>query len=221
MTKSPTERERQSMVTQQLAARGITDPRVLEAMSRVPREFFVPAASRHLAYADSALPIDCGQTISQPYIVALMTEALELSGDEKVLEIGTGCGYQTAVLAELTPRVYTIERHADLSRAARRRLESLGYDTIHYRVGDGTLGWPEEAPFDRILITAAAPSIPESLWEQLREGGIAVAPLGGAWSQRLVALRKEHGEPVERFLCSCRFVPLIAESGDSQEETGA
>ena len=214
MAESPTERERRSMVARQLAARGISDPRVLEAMARVPREIFVPATSRHLAYADSALPIDCGQTISQPYIVALMTEALELSGDEKVLEIGTGCGYQTAVLAELTPHVYTIERHADLSRAARRRLESLGYDTIHYRVGDGTLGWPEEAPFDRILITAAAPAIPEPLWEQLREGGLVVAPLGGAWSQRLVAIRKERGEPVERYLCACRFVPLVGGDDD-------
>ena len=214
MAESPTERERRSMVVRQLAGRGITDPRVLKAMERVPREFFVPAASRHLAYADSALPIDCGQTISQPYIVALMTAALELRGDEKVLEIGTGCGYQTAVLAELTPHVYTIERHADLSRAARRRLESLGYDTVHYRVGDGTQGWPEEAPFDRILITAAAPSIPKTLWGQLREGGIAVAPVGGAWSQRLVAVRKEHGEPAERFLCACRFVPLVAGDDD-------
>ncbi len=208
-------RDRDAMVARQLAARGITDPRVLAAMRRVPRERFVPDASRHLAYADSALPIDCGQTISQPYIVALMTQALELSGDERVLEVGTGCGYQTALLAELAADVYTIERHADLSRAARRRLESLGYRGIHYRVGDGTEGWPEEAPFDRIIVTAAAENLPPALWEQLEEGGIVVAPLGGQWSQRLVVLRKIRGEPIEEFLCACRFVPLVAESGGS------
>ncbi len=197
------------MVAKQLAARGISDPRVLEAMRRVPREAFVPRASQHLAYTDSALPIACGQTISQPYIVALMTQALELQGNERVLEIGTGCGYQTALLAELAGEVYTIERHGDLSQQAADRLKSLGYAEIQFRVGDGTRGWPEEAPFDRIIITAAGRTFPPALWQQLGESGVAVAPIGGDEYQRLVAIRKERGEPVESYLCGCRFVPLI------------
>ncbi len=205
------DRDRERMISQHLLARGITDPRVLAAMRKVPREHFVPDGVRHLAYDDSALPIDCQQTISQPYIVALMTQALELTGEERVLEVGTGCGYQTAVLAELAAEVFTIERHAELSHQAQQRLAALGYRNIHFRVGDGTKGWPEEAPFERIIVTAAARAFPDALWEQLSEGGIAVAPLGGEWTQRLVALRKYRGEPLEEYLCACRFVPLIAE----------
>ena len=218
MTRFQTMRE--SMVRHQLMARGIVDRRVVEAFRRVPRESFVPPESADLAYADQALPIACGQTISQPYIVALMTQALELDGDERVLEIGTGCGYQTAILAELAKEVYTIERHAALSQKARERLEQLGYGNVHFRVGDGTKGWPEEAPFDRIIITAAADRCPAALWEQLVPGGRLVAPFGDAWSQRLLACRKESdGSRSDEYLCACRFVPLISQDdGGGSEE---
>ena len=207
------QQQRETMIARHLTARGIVDPRVLEAFRSVPREAFVPPESADLAYADQALPIGCGQTISQPYIVALMTQALELSGTERVLEIGTGCGYQTAILAELAKEVFTVERHADLLQKARERLQQLGYDKIHFRVGDGTQGWPEATPFDRVMITAAARECPPALWDQLATGGILVAPFGEPWQpQRLVACRKcPDGRPQEEFLCACRFVPLVAE----------
>ena len=162
------------------------------------------------AYSDNALPIDCGQTISQPIIVAMMTEALQLSGREKVLEIGTGSGYQAAILAELAADVYSIERHEELSRQAGERLRSLGYTNVYLRVGDGSLGWSEEAPFDRIIVTAGADECPPPLWEQLAEGGVLVGPFGPLWDQALYEIHKIGGQPQRRFLTSCRFVPLIS-----------
>ena len=208
------------MVERQIRARGITTPRVLDALRRVPRHRFVPPSLEARAYADEALPIDCNQTISQPYIVALMTDALRLEPHHRVLEIGTGCGYQTAVLAELAGEVYTIERHAELARQAQTRLAELGYTNIHFRIGDGTQGWPEEAPFDRIIITAAAPNCPPALWEQLVPGGILVGPFGPGMNQSLWAYEKRPGgSRKERFLCACRFVPLVSDESDLDRPT--
>lgn len=200
---------RASMVQHQLRARGLRDERVLAAMGRVPREAFVPPEIAHEAYQDGALPIDCGQTISQPIIVAMMTEALQLAGDEKILEIGTGSGYQAAILADLADAVFSIERHAELARQAESRLKALGYKNICVRTGDGSLGWPEEAPFDRIIVTAAAPECPPALWEQLREGGILVGPFGPSSDQALYETHKIGGQPQSRILTGCRFVPLV------------
>jgi protein-L-isoaspartate(D-aspartate) O-methyltransferase len=185
---------------------------VLKAMGRVPREAFIPDSMAIEAYSDCAMPIDCGQTISQPIIVAMMTEALQLSGDEKVLEVGTGCGYQAAILAELAAAVLTIERHADLAQQAEVRLRNLGYQNIFVRTGDGALGWPDEAPFDRIIVTAAAEECPPALWQQLREGGILVGPFGPSYEQALYAMHKIGGKPQSRILTGCRFVPLITEN---------
>ena len=198
------------MVHRQLEARGVHDNRVLAAMGRVPRELFVPAEIEHEAYSDCALPIDCGQTISQPVIVALMTEALLLSGEEKVLEIGAGSGYQTAILAELASAVFSIERHAELTRLAEQRLKRLGYKNVFLRTSDGSLGWPQESPFDRIIVTAAAKECPPSLWEQLREGGILVGPFGPPAEQSLYEMHKIGGRPQSRVLTGCRFVPLVS-----------
>ncbi len=204
---------REEMVLRHLMHRGIRDPRVLDAMRKVPRERFLPPGERDRAYADQALPVDCGQTISQPYIVALMTEAMELSGEERVLEIGTGTGYQTAILAELAREVVTIERHAELSEKAVGLLDSLGYRNIEARVGDGTLGCPERAPFDAVIVTAAASHCPQALFEQLREGGVVVIPIGGRGVQSLEAIRKVDAAPRSRSLSACRFVPLIGAQG--------
>jgi len=201
---------RASMVTHQLRARGVRDERVLDAMGRVPREAFVPENLAHEAYQDCALPIVCGQTISQPVIVAMMTEALQLAGDEKVLEIGTGSGYQAAILAELAAAVYSVERHAELARQAEVLLQQLGYRNVFVRAGDGSLGWPEEAPFDRIIVTAAAQECPPALWEQLREGGILVGPFGPPSEQALYETHKIGGRPQSRILTGCRFVPLVS-----------
>lgn len=201
---------RRAMIEHQLRGRGIRNERVLAAISRVPRERFVPAAMADSAYADSALPIDCSQTISQPIIVAMMTDALQLAGGEKVLEIGTGSGYQAAILAELAAEVFSIERHAELSRQAGEHLASLGYRNVSLRVGDGSLGWPEEAPFDRIIITAGADECPPRLWEQLREGGVLVGPFGPLSDQALYEIHKVAGQPQSRFLTACRFVPLVS-----------
>jgi protein-L-isoaspartate(D-aspartate) O-methyltransferase len=203
---------REKMVRRQLYRRGIRSPRVLAALGHVPRERFVPAGERGEAYADRALPIDCGQTISQPYIVGLMTDALQLDGTESVLEVGTGSGYQTAVLAELANRVISIERHAELSAQAGRVLDELGYADVQLIVGDGTLGWPTAAPYDRILVAAAADNMPPALFQQLRDGGILVIPLGDADSQSLVSIRKEQGQPRATQLTACRFVPLVGAS---------
>jgi protein-L-isoaspartate(D-aspartate) O-methyltransferase len=203
--------DRRRMVRHDLKGRGIQDARVLDAMGRIPREVFVLPADAPLAYADRALPIACAQTISQPYMVALMSEALQLSGSERVLEIGTGSGYQTAVLAELAREVISIERHQELSDEAAERLTKLGYANIVLLVGDGTRGAPQYAPFDRILITAAAPTCPPALWDQLAEGGILVGPFGSDDSQWLEAVRKQNGEAERRHLVPCRFVPFVAD----------
>ncbi len=201
------------MVHRQLRQRGIHDARVLAAMGRVPRERFVRPDSSDQSYADCALAIDCGQTISQPYMVALMTEALKLSGGEKVLEIGTGSGYQTAVLAELARQVVSIERYGELSERAGEVLRQLGYANVTLIVGDGTLGWPEQSPYDRILVTAAAERPPEPLLAQLADGGILVIPIGGRDVQTLQAIRRLAGSVEVVHLSACRFVPLVGAEG--------
>jgi protein-L-isoaspartate(D-aspartate) O-methyltransferase len=200
---------RREMVERQLRPRGVKDERVLAAMGRVPRELFLPPHLAAEAYQDCALPIDCEQTISQPVIVAMMTEALQLTGSERVLELGTGSGYQTAILAELAADVYTIERHAELSRQAAERLKNVGYQNVFLQVGDGWLGWPEAAPFDRIIVTAAALEPPPAVWEQLAEGGILVGPFGSPAEQTLYEMHKIGGQPQSRVLTGCRFVPLV------------
>ena len=204
------------MVNSQIRARGISDLRVLQAMEKVPRHLFVDEGLTEQAYNDNPLPIDEGQTISQPYIVALMTEALELKGGEKLLEIGTGSGYQTAVLAELGARVFSIERLASLAANARKLLYSLNYFTVAIRVGDGTYGWREEAPFDGIIVTAGAPDIPAILVEQLTVGGRLVAPVGDRYSQSLIKLTRlseDTGDVKREELGGCRFVNLIGVYG--------
>lgn len=204
---------RRRMVERDLRGRGITSTAVLNVMARVPRELFVPRGVAHLAYEDCALAIDCGQTISQPYMVALMTQALNLTGRERVLEIGTGSGYQTAVLAELAERVTTIERHAPLSRAAQTRLANLHVTNVEFVIGDGSQGWPAGAPFDRILVTAAAGEIPPPLFEQLAEGGVLVIPLvEGGDGEILYAVHKIAGKPQKVPLVACRFVPLVTDA---------
>jgi protein-L-isoaspartate(D-aspartate) O-methyltransferase len=213
----PTEldRVRRRMVERDLKSRGIRDSAVLAAMERVPRENFVFATSLAEAYADRALPINCGQTISQPYMVAVMTESLDLRGVERVLEIGTGSGYQTAILAELADHVYSVERHERLSKQAQQRLSAAGFTNCTLRVGDGTLGWPEEAPFDRILVTAATRRCPPPLLEQLVEGGLLVGPFGPSDYQTLQVIRKVEGEPHAVMGTGCRFVPLIGAAGEN------
>jgi protein-L-isoaspartate(D-aspartate) O-methyltransferase len=206
-------RQRQAMVRDQIAAKGVKDPRVLEAMQQVPREHFVLPAQLKESYADSPLPIDCGQTISQPYMVALMTECLELKGTEKVLEIGTGSGYQTAILCLLCERVYSIEKHPELSEKAFYVLKELGLKNAHLRVGDGTTGWPEHAPFDGIVVTAGAPEIPPPLKEQLAIGGRLAVPVGDMHSQVLKKLVRTEGGYNLKDVCGCRFVPLLGEYG--------
>jgi protein-L-isoaspartate(D-aspartate) O-methyltransferase len=197
------------MVDEQLVRRGITDPRVLNAMRRVPRHLFVEEALQDRAYGDHPLPIGEQQTISQPYMVALMTQLLELQGAEKVLEVGTGSGYQTAVLAELARRVCSIERRPALAARARARLEQLGYTNVWIRVGNGTLGWPDEAPFDRILVTAGAPSVPPPLFEQLVEGGRMVVPVGDCASQTLTVVENRGGTMRLSTHGECLFVKLV------------
>ncbi len=204
---------REMMVAAQLIPRGIKDKRVLEAMRKVPRHLFMPGSLWGVAYDDNALPIGDGQTISQPYMVAVMTELLELAGDEKVLEIGTGSGYQAAVLAELALEVYTIERIESLADNARECLAGLGYSNVVVLTGDGSRGYEERAPFDRIIITAAAPKVPEIIIMQLKEGGVIVAPVGERFSQIVLKGRKEKGVLVEEFQVPCVFVPLVGEYG--------
>ena len=207
------QRVRKRMVENQIASQGITDSRVLAAMLKVPRHLFVEEALRDQAYGDYSLPIGEGQTISQPYIVALMTEALELKGHEKVLEIGTGSGYQAAILAELARWVYSIERHPTLAQRAKRLLEELGYYNVIIRVGDGTKGWAEVAPFEAIIVTAAGPQIPEPFIEQLAEGGRLVMPVGDEWSQTLVKVVKRGGKIHQETLSGVRFVKLVGTFG--------
>jgi protein-L-isoaspartate(D-aspartate) O-methyltransferase len=212
---------RARMVEQDIRRRGIRDARVLDAMARVPRHRFVPPEFVREAYADYPVPIGEGQTISQPYIVALMTEALELEGEARVLEIGTGSGYQTAILAECGARVFTIERSGELARRARARFTQLGYERIHSVIGDGTRGLREFSPFDRILATGSLPRFPDVLREQLREGGIFVGPIGALYGQQLVRIVYDPRGMVEHDLGSCRFVPLIGAGGWADRSAGA
>jgi protein-L-isoaspartate(D-aspartate) O-methyltransferase len=213
MQETALERHKRIMLRDHLQARGIVDPRLIEAMARIPREQFVSKSLAAEAYSDGALPIGCGQTISQPYVVALMTQALALNGSERILEIGTGSGYQTAILAELAREVITIERHEILSQQAAARLAELGCQGVKFVIGDGTLGWPEDAPYDRILVAAAAAGTPQPLFEQLVPGGILVIPVGGQDHQTLQAIRKVGAEPQVETLSACRFVPLIGKEG--------
>ncbi|MCC7202230.1 MAG: protein-L-isoaspartate(D-aspartate) O-methyltransferase [Nitrospirae bacterium] len=207
------EEQRNAMVDEQIIPRGIKDGRVLSAMRRVPRHIFAGKELEWRAYGDNALPIGEGQTISQPYMVAVMTEALELKGDEKVLEIGTGSGYQAAVLAQLARSVYTMERIVSLSVRAETLMNDLGYFNVIFRVSNGTLGWKEEAPFDGIIVTAGAPEIPETLIEQLSDGGRLVIPVGDRYSQMLTKVVKTAKGIVTSHLLSCVFVPLIGDYG--------
>jgi protein-L-isoaspartate(D-aspartate) O-methyltransferase len=203
-------RDRAFMVARHLEARGIADPYVLEAMGKVPREAFVSEPLVEFAYEDSALPIEAGQTISQPYIVALMTQLLELRGPERVLEVGTGSGYQAAILAELVRQVYTIEILPGLAASATARLKDLGYTNAVVKAGDGYAGWPEHAPFDGIIVTAGASHIPPPLVAQLKEGGRLVIPVDAAPGyQELLVGRKERGQLITRSVAPVRFVPLI------------
>jgi protein-L-isoaspartate(D-aspartate) O-methyltransferase len=203
-------------IARQVREKGIRDPKVLRALEEVPRDRFLPPETRDLARADQAVEIGLDQTISQPFMVAAMTLELSLSGREKVLEIGTGSGYQTAVLAHLSSEVFTVERFAELSLRARGILDGLALTNIRYRIGDGTLGWPDEVPFDRVLITAAAPAMPKTLFDQLAEGGLMVAPIGDDELQQLTVVRKAKGKPKAREVMSCRFVKLIGEEGWSE-----
>jgi protein-L-isoaspartate(D-aspartate) O-methyltransferase len=206
--------ERQRMVDHDLRRRGIQDPRVLDAMGSVPRHLFVPWSDRTHAYEDRALPLEVGQTISQPYIVAYMTEALDLRAGDRVLEVGTGSGYQAAVLARLATEVFTVERIGDLQGAAREVLEDLGVSNVRFLVGDGTLGWPEHAPYDRILVTAGAPDVPGPLKAQLSpDGGRMVIPVGDPDLQELVAVTRIGNAWTAEPLLGCRFVPLVGDEG--------
>jgi protein-L-isoaspartate(D-aspartate) O-methyltransferase len=210
---------RQVMVETQIRGRGVLDPRVLAAMAKVPRHRFIPRHLWEQAYSDYPLPIGEEQTISQPYIVALMTEALELAGPEKVLELGTGSGYQAAVLGELAAQVFTIERLPSLARAAEQILASLGYSNVHVIVADGTLGWPGQAPFDAILVTAGSPQVPPPLVDQLAMGGRLVIPVGDRYSQTLTRVRRTPDGLKHEYLGGCRFVKLIGRHG-WQADTG-
>jgi len=202
------------MVQEQIIARGISSPRVIETLLKIPRHLFVQEAMADQAYNDGALPIGEKQTISQPYMVALMSELLELKPQDHVLEIGTGSGYQTAVLASLCRRVWTIERIRPLAMQARKVLDALHLLNVNIKVGDGTLGWPEEAPFDAILVTAGAPAVPEALAQQLAPGGRLVIPVGDAANQTILRIRKQaDGSLTSETGVGCRFVPLIGQQG--------
>ena len=210
--------QRRKMVEEQILGRGIKDLSVMEVLSRVPRHLFVNSSLQHRAYGDCPLPIGENQTISQPYIVALMTQVLDLKGGERVLEIGTGSGYQTAILAELAAHVFTIERVKPLVKKTKELLEGLKYKNIVFKTFDGTYGWRDQSPFDAILISAATPSIPKSLIEQLADKGRLVAPVGERESQDLIVLNKNGNRVVERKIGSCKFVPLIGKFAWSEEE---
>jgi protein-L-isoaspartate(D-aspartate) O-methyltransferase len=212
---------RRRMLKQDLEGRDITDPRVLKVMAEIPREEFIPESYFSQAYADGPLPIGMGQTISQPYIVALMTQELRVNCDCEVLEIGTGSGYQTAILSKLVKKVYTIERFAQLSESAQAVLGRLGISNVEFYVGDGSCGWPERRLppsrcFDRIMVTAAVPKIPEPLAKQLVDGGLIVAPVGYGGVQELVVCEKKTNKIIERLICDVRFVRLLGEHGFEQ-----
>jgi len=209
---SDLEKLRELMVKRQIESRGVNDERVLKAMREVERHKFIPNQHITAAYEDHPLPIGYGQTISQPYIVALMTELCRLNGTEKVLEIGTGSGYQAAVLSLLAKEVYTIEIVEPLGKLAKKRMKEMGYHNVHVRIGDGYKGWPEHAPFDVIIITAAPSEIPQTLFEQLKEGGIMVAPVGD-FHQELITIEKVNGQMVKRVITYVRFVPMIHGEG--------
>lgn len=205
------------MVAEQIFSRGITNNKLLQAFEKVERHKFVPQNLAENAYSDFPLPIEKGQTISQPYMVALMTDQLNLRGDERVLEIGTGSGYQAAILAQLAKEVYTIERVEILGITAEKRFMELGYNNISVRIGDGTLGWEEKAPFDRIIITAASPRAPLPLIDQLKEGGKLISPLGRGSVQMLTLVEKKQNKIEYKEICNCIFVPLIGKYGLKSE----
>ena len=205
--------ERRLMVESQIRKRGVADERVLLAMATVPRHEFAPASWIHQAYADEPLPIGYGQTISQPYIVAAMAASLGLTGSENVLEIGTGCGYQAAVVSLLAKEVHTVELLPELAQSSAERLQCLGYPNVHVHSGDGTLGWPESSPYDAILIAAAAPSVPGPLLQQLAEGGRLIAPVGEEDKQELQLITKRDGQLIVKQCGPCRFVPLMGKYG--------
>lgn len=202
-----------AMVRQQIVARGIKDPRVIEVMKWIPRDRFFPKMIESHAFDDAAAPIGCGQTISQPYIVALMTEALKLQPAHRVLEIGTGSGYQTAVLSKLAGEIFTVERHKPLLDQAFEQLTRLGIRNVHFHFGDGSLGWPLNAPYDRIIITAGAPQVAGTIFDQLKDGGICVAPVGPLNEQNLMQFTKQGDKILQRHLCGVKFVPLVGEGG--------
>ena len=210
--------QRDYMIRIDLRGRDIVNADVLKVMDEIPRQEFVPENYKSMAYTDGPLPIGCGQTISQPYIVALMTQALEIKKDSTVLEIGTGRGYQTAILASLAEKVYTIESIAQLSEAAQTTLAKLGFKNIKFCIADGSCGWPEDQKFDRIIFTAAAPEIPEPLLEQLTEGGIIVGPIGGEYSQTLVCCQKKIVGNITKAICPVRFVKLLGQYGFDEEQ---
>jgi protein-L-isoaspartate(D-aspartate) O-methyltransferase len=200
---------RKRMLEYDLIGRGITEPHILKVMSEIRREEFVPTACQSQAYADGPLPIGLGQTISQPYIVALMTQELKVTPACNVLEIGTGSGYQTAVLSRLAKKVYTIERLSELSQTARSVLDKLGITNVEFYVGDGSCGWPEKIQFDRIMITATVPAMPRPLLDQLKHSGLIVAPIGSGWVQELVVWEKKKDDFIKRNICEVRFVKLF------------
>ena len=202
-----------AQLVETLRGKGINDLAVLKAIAEVPRHLFVPAGVRHRAYEDSPLPIAQGQTISQPFVQATYLQALELKGDEKVLEVGTGSGYQTALLAKLAAMVFSIERHGPLAQEAKAVLDRVGITNVSIMVGDGTLGWRPYAPYDAILVAAASPDIPEPLLDQLAEGGRLVIPIGGRQTQKLVMVERHGNEYTRHKLADVRFVPLVGELG--------
>ena len=207
------EKVRQRMVREQVVARGINDQKVIHAMLSVPRHLFVPANYERMAYEDRPLPIGEGQTISQPYIVALMTETLDLNKNMRVLEIGTGSGYQAAILAKIVREVYTIEIIESLGEKAEKLLSGLGYDNVHVKIGDGYKGWPGKAPFDAIIVTCAPTDIPQPLKEQLKEGGRMIIPVGGSIVQELALLEKKKGKLEKKVVAPVRFVPMVRKDG--------
>jgi len=204
---------KEEMIQRQLMPRGINDNKVIAAFRKVPRHEFIAKGSINISYADHPVSIGCNQTISQPYMVALMTQVLDLKGQERILEIGTGSGYQTAILAEICKEIYSIERFEELATKARETLDKLGYNNIEIKIGDGTQGWRESSPFDRIIVTAAAPDIPKNLIDQLENNGKMVIPIGGRLSQMLTLIEKHEGQISTKDICSCVFVPLLGRYG--------